>query len=88
LSDFTKNPYFVLKRRQGCHIRREFTQWVVAYFGTSWPHFSASFFHGDGYALISTKKGLDTFWAIFSQTHQVTQGCQMIYFQTQNPNLG
>jgi hypothetical protein len=36
------------------------------------PKILATFFHGKSYALISTKMGWPTFWAICSQTRPVT----------------
>jgi hypothetical protein len=37
--------------------------------------------------------GWATFWATFTRAHLITlldvmQGCQMVRFQTKNPNLG
>jgi hypothetical protein len=52
---------------QSDQIGRIFAQWVVVYFGLffeifrSSPHFWASFFHSQGYALILAKMYLATF---------------------------
>jgi hypothetical protein len=65
------------------------------------PHFLATFFHGWGFALFETKMCSATFWAIFTNLSghpglrprkwilcRSMQGCQMVCFQTKNPNYG
>jgi hypothetical protein len=56
-----------LSEHQGDQIGRILAKWVIALFGTffqKWPKIWSTFFHGKSNAIILTKMGWATFWAI------------------------
>jgi hypothetical protein len=63
--------------QEGDQIGRIFAHWAIVFFGQffehyrSSPNFPATFIHKK-VAYKFWQKQLDTFWAIFSQTHLVT----------------